>query len=323
MEVGDLNTWIFNLMTKGLAAVTHRYYGIYRAIVADNADPDKRGRVKIQCPQAGHSEPIDKWVMPSVPGAGNQRGMFFPPEKGDTVWISFYEGDPSSPEVYFGGWFGETTEGTPDTPKGGMPADSNFPEKKGIFTRAGHQLIFNDENGKESITILWNKPAEGDPAKTDRTKTAAVNTKASAMLNFDKNGSLMIKTPSSYLLHLNDADKTATLTSPNGSMFTISKDDAIAIIHKSGSSVGVSDGSIDISANTGKNMNVNISGANVILNGGGIGLGSKAVDFGVLGLKLIIWLAKHTHPTALGNTLPPVPPPTPADFLSKSVKIQE
>lgn len=318
----DFMSWLFNLMDRGLSAAIQRYYSIYRGIVSDNKDPEKRGRIKVYCPQVGQSEAPDKWCMPAMAGSGKGRGFFFAPEIGDTVWVSFYEGSPSDPEVYWGGWFGET-DAKPDTPAALVPPASEIPEKKGIVTRAGHSLIFNDEDGKESVTLLWNKPKDGDKAKTDRSETAELNPDKSSILAFDKNGGLFIKTASSYMFQIDEDKKTVTLTSPGGTMFFISAKDAVSIMHKNGSSIAMSDSAIDISGNTSKQVNVNISGQNVVLNGGGVLLGGKAVDFAVLGLKLMKWLALHVHPTALGPSLPPMIPPTPADFCSTSVKVQD
>lgn len=313
----DFVGFVYNLMERGLGVVINRYYSIYRGVVSDNQDPEKRGRIKVHCPQVGQSEAPDKWCMPAMAGAGKQRGMFFAPEVGDTVWVSFYEGDPSKPEVYWGGWFSDS-----DMPEALKPS-GDFPEKKGWVTRAGHAIIFNDEAGKESVTIVWNQPDSSDPAVSDRSETAAINTKKSAVFSFDKFGGLFIKTASSYLFQIDEDKKAVTLSSPGGSMIHISKKDSINFIHKSGASLALTDKAIEISADPSKSMNVNISGANVSLNGGGVNLGSKAVDFAVLGMKLILWLSTHVHPTSLGPTLPPMKPPTPADFLSKSVKVQD
>ncbi len=324
--------WLENLMLRGLGFAISRYYSVYRGIVTDNKDPKNLGRVKILCVQAGQTAAPDRWVLPATAGGGNKRGMFFTPEVDDAVWVSFYEGDPNLPEVYWGGWYGQVDGSTPDVPDGLAPKGGGYPEKKGWTTRAGHSLIFNDEDGKESITILWNRPAAGDAAKTDRTKTAAVNPDETALLTFDPTGSFSVKTPSSYLLQIqepSDTDKAAgkqgevKIVTPNGSMFFISNKDAINLIHKSGASLSLNDKSIDISANTSTQMNVNVSGQNINLNGGGVLLGSKAIDFAVMGLKLILWLAKHTHGTGVGPTTPPLIPPTPADFLSKTIKVQE
>lgn len=319
----DFLNWLYNLMERGLGVAIQRYYSIYRGVVSDNKDPEKRGRVKVYCPQVGQSEAPNKWCMPAMMGAGRGRGMFFAPEIGDTVWVSFYEGNPSEPEVYWGGWFGEREESVPETPTALRPPDSEIPEKKGIVTRAGHALIFNDEAGKESVTILWNKPKDDDPAVTDRAETAELNPDKSSVLAFDKNGGLFLKTVSSYLFQIDEDKKTVTMTSPSGSMFHIASNDSVNLVHKNGSSISMSDSAINVSGNTSKAVNVNISGQNVVLNGGGVLIGGKAIDFAVLGLKLIKWLALHTHGTALGPSTPPLIPPTPADFLSKTVKVQD
>lgn len=318
----DFENWLGNLMKRGLSVTTHRYYSIYRGIVTDNKDPEGRHRVKIVCPQVGQSEAPDQWVTPAMAGAGPGRGFFFAPEVDDTVWVSFYEGDPSHPEVYWGGWFG-TEDKVADTPAGLKPPKSSLPEKKGITTRAGHSILFNDEDGKESIVILWNHPADDDPARKDRTKTAKLNPDKSSVLAFDKNGSFSVKTPSSYFFQMDDDKKTVTLATPNGSMFHISDKDNMNFVHKDGGSVVLSETGIDVTASTSKKQNVNISGQNVNINGGGVLIGGKAIDFAVLGLKLIKWLATHIHGTALGPTTPSLTPPTPADFLSKTVKVQD
>lgn len=319
----DFDTWLYNLTKRGLGIVAHRYYGLYRGVVSDNKDPEGRGRVKIFCPQVGQTAAPEVWVTPATPGAGSGRGMFFPPEKDDSVWVSFYEGDPSAPEVYLGGWFGVDSSKQTEAPQGLKPPASTLPEKKGWTTRAGHSFLFNDEAGKESIILLWNKPADTDPAVKDRTQTAKLNPDKSAIFAFDKNGSCTIKTPSSYLFQMDDDKKTVTLTTPNGSMIHISKDDNINLVHKDGGSIAMSSTGIDVTASTAKQQDVNISARNVNINGGGVLLGGKAVDFAVLGVRLIKWLSTHVHGTALGPTTPSLVPPTPADFLSKTVKVQD
>jgi hypothetical protein len=313
--------WLNNVLHDGLATTTKRYYSCYRALVDDNKDPDGNGRIKIVCPTVGHQAAPNRWVSPALNGAGSKRGTFFPPEVGDTVWVMFYEGDRNEPEVYWGGWFGKV-DGTSDVPDLLKPPSSNLPEKKGFVTRAGHALVMNDEADKESVMILWNSPDPSDPAVTDRTKTAKYNKDKSSILSFDKTG-FLLKTFSSFLFQIDETNGAITLTSPDGSMFNIAKSGATSMIHKNGAYITIGDQSIDITGKVSTQMNVNVSGQNVNLNGGGVNLGSNALDFAVLGLKLVIWLAKHTHGYAFGVTTPPVIPPTPADFVSNSVKVQE
>lgn len=319
-------TFVNNLMQFGLAHVSRRYYGIYRGIVTDNKDLDQLGRVKALCPQVGQQEAPEIWIMPAFGAAGNLRGSFEPPEVDDTVWVSFYEGDPNQPQLYFGGWYGKP-DGVSDVPAGLGYAASGYPERRGYVTRAGHAFIFNDEDGKESVTLVWNSPAATDPAKTDRRKTAKINTQKNAVLAFDKSGGFTLKTPSSHLLRIDEDNGSINLVHSTGkgkpsNSLNFNGDGSCSWMHNSGAVIAMSDTSIDISGNVAKQMNVNVSGQNVSLNGGGINLGGQAIDFAVLGLKLIAWLATHTHGTGVGPSTPPLKPPVPADFLSKTVKVQ-
>jgi hypothetical protein len=325
----DLLNIVENIMKYGLGFVFQRYYGVHRAVVTDNKDPDKLGRIKAVCTEVGQSDAPNVWILCAMEGAGNKRGSFNPPEVGDTVWIFFKEGDANNPEVYFGGWYGETDGQTPDVPSPLGYAKTGLPERRGINTRAGHALVFNDEDGKESITLIWNGPAADDPAKKDRTQTAKLNPEKNALFAFDSNGGLTIKTVSSHLIQI-DEKNNQLLISHNpkkgqpANYLAFKKDGTVSLTHgASGSSINMSSNSIDVTGSVSNGVSVNVSGKTVSINAGAINLGGQPIDFAVLGAKLILWLAKHTHPYAFGVTAPPLPPPTPADFLSTSVKVQQ
>lgn len=324
----DLVNLAQNIMKYGLGFVFQRYYGPHRAVVTDNQDPDKLGRVKAFCLEVGQSESPDVWVLPAMEGAGNKRGSFNPPENEDTIWVFFKEGDPNHPEVYFGGWFGEVDGSTPDVPAPFGYSKAGNPERRGINTRAGHALIFNDEDGKESVTIVWNKPADDDPARKDRGLTAKLNAQNNALLSFDPNGGLTIKTPSSHLIQIDEKNNQLMIShnwkkKTAANYLAFKKDGSVGLVHgASGSSINMSASAIDITGSVNNNVPVNVSGKAVNINAGAINLGAQAADLAVLGAKLIAWLAKHTHPYSFGITAPPLPPPTPADFCSTSVKVQ-
>jgi hypothetical protein len=68
-----------------------RLYGIYRAVVLDNADPLQRRRLIVRAPSVS-PDPLG-WALPALTvtkGAGL-------PSPGDPVWVLFEAGDPALP----------------------------------------------------------------------------------------------------------------------------------------------------------------------------------------------------------------------------------
>lgn len=70
-----------------------RFYGKYRGVVTDTADPSSLGRIKVKLDDFQGFK--DNWCMPCVPYAGDSVGWFVIPEKDAHVWIEFEGGDPS------------------------------------------------------------------------------------------------------------------------------------------------------------------------------------------------------------------------------------
>ena len=84
----------------------NKYYGIYQGIVTSNADPEKRGRIRVKCPEVLGGETQSAWCDPVVPVAYDNGGDFCIPTKDEAVWIQFIAGDVNRP-VYLGGWWSE------------------------------------------------------------------------------------------------------------------------------------------------------------------------------------------------------------------------
>lgn len=269
------------------------YPGIYRAVVARNDDPEKRGRIQAQV-GAVHSEPLAVWVKPAFDGAGAERGTFWPPEVGDTVYVSFAQGRPERPEVYFGGWFG-TRGGNASDPSevpNELGYSGDYPDIRGLVTRMGHVLLFGDEAGNERVELIWNKPDAGDEALSDRTKTAARPGSASsgggtAHVKFTPNGSIEIQD--------NNASSPQKVTL-----------DAQA-------------GQIVIEDANGNRVTLGPSGAKI--ESTSIDLGGNATEPAVLGQAWLKWAIKHQHSTSTGPSGPPIEPPLPT-ILSNTVKVK-
>lgn len=259
-----------------------RYYGIYRAEVVATNDPKARGRVQIYCPEVGHTTTLNVWVDPAFHASGTDRGWFWPPEVGDSVWVSFERGDSSKPRVYFGGW-----HGTDEIPSEIRPTKDQPPKKRGVALRTGHRFFFDETAGSETIELTWQAPTSQpvDKATAPRTGTAK------STLLFDKDGSISLSS--------RDAKSSIKLDATSGSV-TI-KDPNNNVITMDSSGVKIS-----------TQGNVTIDGAvSCAINAQMVSLCSGADSPAVRGTDLMTWLSSHAHGCAVGPTTPPLVPPTP------------
>ena len=80
----------------------NKYYGIYQGVVSSIKDTEKRGRIKIKCPDVlGETE--SAWCDPVAYDGG---GDFCMPALNETVWVMFIDGDANRP-VWLGNWWQE------------------------------------------------------------------------------------------------------------------------------------------------------------------------------------------------------------------------
>ena len=85
----------FDALQQVLGWVQSHWFGKYRGIVVDNADPTDRGRLKVRVPAV--LDEIEVWAMPCVPYAGDGVGFYSLPDPKTGVWIEFEAGDQSFP----------------------------------------------------------------------------------------------------------------------------------------------------------------------------------------------------------------------------------
>jgi len=121
-----------------------RMNGVAVAIVTNIKDPENMGRVKVKYPWHG-GEDESHWARIATLMAGKERGSYFLPEVGDEVLVAFEMGNIEFPYVLGALWNGE------DKPP--QPADDGKNHIRQIKTRGGHELTFNDEEGKGSLLL--------------------------------------------------------------------------------------------------------------------------------------------------------------------------
>ncbi len=113
------------------------------AVVTDTNDPDGLGRIRVRFFWQTEKDQTP-WLRIVTPYAGKNKGFYFVPEIGEEVLIGFENANAQKPYV-IGSHF--TGKSKPDDWK----SDKNF--LKALRTKSGHTIEFNDENGKETITI--------------------------------------------------------------------------------------------------------------------------------------------------------------------------
>ncbi|SFA78457.1 hypothetical protein SAMN05421688_0862 [Poseidonocella pacifica] len=117
--------------------VRRRYFGKYRGLVRDTADPRGMGRIRALVPEVLDDQ-IAPWALPCAPFTGDGMGQHTIPPVDAAVWIEFEAGDPSRP-IWTGGWWGEG-----QVPKTNANAPATPPVKI-IRTETGLMVSMDDD----------------------------------------------------------------------------------------------------------------------------------------------------------------------------------
>ena len=231
--------------------------GVVPALVTNNNDEDKKGRIKVKFPWL-NDEVETNWIRFAAPGAGKTRGFYSIPEVDDEVLVAFEHGDINRPYVVGGLWNGKDT---PPKPTDEVVASGKVNER--IWqSRSGHVILMSDEEGKEQIVIR---------DKTGKNEIIVDSKEKAIIVNVD--GDYTINNAGDYALN-SDGDTTVT---SKGKTTTDSKGDITiktgsANISVQGSKVTIkgqsavsieSSGKLDLKANG----PLNLQGSQVAIKG--------------------------------------------------------
>lgn len=129
-----------------------------RAIVVDNKDEQKLGRIRVQFPwqKVQDDKMMSPWLRIAVPYAGNIKGHQFIPEIGEEVMVGFEMDNAERPYIigalYNGG------KGKPEEEWAASKEEKGTTNNiKAIRTRNGHTILFNDRGDAGLIEIYDNK----------------------------------------------------------------------------------------------------------------------------------------------------------------------
>jgi type VI secretion system secreted protein VgrG len=121
---------------------------IQSAVVTDNNDPKKIGRIKVRFDwQKKDGE--TPWLRIVTPHAGEAKGFYFIPEIGEEVLVGFEENNAERPFI-IGSLYHNKAK-----PEGKWINDKN--DFKAIRRRGGFTLEINDKDGGEEVKIYDNK----------------------------------------------------------------------------------------------------------------------------------------------------------------------
>lgn len=183
------------LLLQVTREVQQKYYGKYRGFVVDNADPDKRGRLRLRVPSViGEEETA--WALPCFPyGGGAGYGFFAVPPVDSQVWVEFEEGEISQP-IWTGTFWQKKGDPPPEATAGEKPTAHV------LKTPGEHILVLDDEKDKETVRLVHKTGTE-----------IAIDEKGILKLT-DSGGSVVTLDPDAGKLSVEDSNgNTLTMTS--------------------------------------------------------------------------------------------------------------
>jgi uncharacterized protein involved in type VI secretion and phage assembly len=122
-----------------------------RAVVMDNKDPEKLGRVRVQFlwQEEQDEEMMTPWIRIAQPHGGDNKGFYFIPEIKEEVMVGFENGNAEKPYVIGTLYQGEQHPGE------NWYTDEN--EVKAIRTKNGHTIEIHDKDDDGYIRIYDNE----------------------------------------------------------------------------------------------------------------------------------------------------------------------
>lgn len=120
-----------------------RFPGVVVAVVTNNKDPDKLGRVRVRYPWLSEDMESD-WARVVGAGAGKERGLVAVPQVDDEVLVAFEHGLIDLPYVLGGLW----------NPIDKLPAPADRPgDVRQLRSRSGHTIKLDDTAQAEKVEI--------------------------------------------------------------------------------------------------------------------------------------------------------------------------
>lgn len=156
-------SWLGELMIEGYGEKA-KIPGITTGIVKENWDKKQQGMVKVEMYLEEEGKNVTGWVPVMSSYAGKEYGDYRLPEIGQEVVIGFRFGEKDCPIVLGSLWNKKNT--LPE-----QTANEKNTIKK-FKTKGGCEVVFDDEKGKEKITVTT--PAKLSISIDDEKKTIQI-----------------------------------------------------------------------------------------------------------------------------------------------------
>jgi uncharacterized protein involved in type VI secretion and phage assembly len=110
--------------------------GLIVGTVIENYDKDHPGAVQVKCASYSEEGQTTSWLPVLSPYAGKGYGIYFLPEKGDTVVVGFLDGDAQNAVVLGSLW----------NAKNALPEDTATEknDRRTVITKGGHNITLTD-----------------------------------------------------------------------------------------------------------------------------------------------------------------------------------
>lgn len=181
----------------GAGKPAEKFHGVYPAIVSDIKDPQNLGRIKLSLPWLSKDYVTD-WARIIQLGAGKDVGLQMLPRPKEEVVVAFENGQLDAP-VIIGSVFGKSTGKIPNS----QLVRNGKPLITALTTKAGHQLIFDDDNESSGITLQMKNGSACSVVMTDK-GGITITTKGDRSVTIKSSQNVIVEAEKSAKVSAND-----------------------------------------------------------------------------------------------------------------------
>lgn len=243
---------------------TERLYGNYRALVVDNKDLQKFGRVLLWIPDLmeGVEQTKGIWARPANNPIGGRNmsgnpehhyvGSCMIPKIGSWTWVFFEAGNINRP-YYFGALDLENTMVLPENQLG-----SNYEDKWTLFkSHSGRAIVISDDPDDERVEITSKKRKIKTPPTGDTDSVYTIDDNQTVILLDERTGKqkLLIRTYKGDFVHIDIDEQSLQIffkedieIKTEGNIFITAEEDINILSQKGNINIEAENGDINIKA---------------------------------------------------------------------------